>query len=430
MSGSAIAVGAEKSSVTDKTIGDYENARDLLSYEAYLARYCADLKSTDKTVTVSALDDLTFVSTAGDKVTVKNGNWTLTTKDGTVCTDPDALPEGYVLSDLVHLEEYDGRKAVYTPSVGSTTWKIDLSASGITEKALYNIAFSYYPINNKNATPEREFYINGTVPFREARSLSLAKNWGSYRSDSGEVLTATYQPSKKIRKNQEKLDAELAQAQGEVEAVGLKAYISGEGADKVLIVERPTVITSKINEMIDKYALRFFVTDSSRNEMRPTMLQTPKWMEYTVHDSDGYYSAPLRFALEPDENGCISLTLTGVNEPVAFDTLTLTFCLTNPTYEEYLARLKNSGASLEEGKDVVRIEGENTVNTSTNVVYPVEDRSDALTSPIDTGRTMLNTIGTEKWETAGQWIRYQFSVNSSGMYEIFSRFKQSYLDGM
>ena len=77
---------------------------------------------------------------------------------------------------------------------------------------------------------------------------------------------------------------------------------------------------------------------------------------------------------------------------------------------------------------MVQIEGENTVNTSTNVVYPVEDRSDALTSPIDTSRTMLNTIGTEKWETAGQWIRYRFSVNSSGMYEIYSRFKQSYLD--
>lgn len=116
--------------------------------------------------------------------------------------------------------------------------------------------------------------------------------------------------------------------------------------------------------------------------------------------------------------------------PVALDSLTLTACHTNPTYEEYLERLKNSGASLEEGKDVVQIEGENTVNTSTNVVYPVEDRSDALTSPIDTSRTMLNTIGTEKWETAGQWIRYRFSVNSSGMYELYSRFKQSYLDGM
>lgn len=430
VSGSAIAAGAETSSVTDKTIGDYENARDLLSYEKYLERVCADAESTDKTVTTSALSDLTFVNAAGDTVTVKDGVWTLTTKNGTVCTDPEALPEGYVLSDLVHLEEYDGRKAVYTPSAGSTTWKIDLSASGITGKALYNIMLSYYPINNKNASPEREFYINGTVPFSEARSLTLPKNWSSYRSDEGDVLIATYRPSKKIRKNQEKLDADLAQALAETEAAGLTAYISGEGAEKVLNVERPTVITSAINALIDKYELRFFVTDALNNEMRPTMLQDPKWMEYTIHDSDGYYSAPLKFALEPDENGCVTLTLSGVNEPVALDSLTLTACHTNPSYEEYLERLKNSGASLEEGKDVVQIEGENTVNTSTNVVYPVEDRSDALTSPIDTSRTMLNTIGTEKWETAGQWIRYRFSVNSSGMYEIYSRFKQSYLDGM
>ena len=66
-------------------------------------------------MTTSAFSDLTFVNAAGDTVTVKDGVWTLTTKNGTVCIDPEALPEGYVLSDLVHLEEYDGRQAVYTP---------------------------------------------------------------------------------------------------------------------------------------------------------------------------------------------------------------------------------------------------------------------------------------------------------------------------
>ena len=430
VSGSAVAAGAETSSVTDKTIGDYENARDLITYEEYLKRVCAGVDGAKSTVTVSALDDLTFVSLSGDTVTVKNGEWTLTTKDGTVCTDQNALPDGYVLDDLVHLQEYDGRKAVYTPGTGKSTWKIDLSAAGVTEKARYNIVLSYYPIDNKNASPGREFTLNGAVPFREARSLTLPKNWASFKSDSGDVLTAAYQPSKKIRKNPERLDADLAQVKSEMEEAGLTTYISGEGEEKTLYVERPTIITSRINELIDRYALRFFVTDMMNNEMRPTMLQTPKWMQYTVYDSDGYYSEPLQFVLEPDETGCVTMSLSGVNEPVAFDALMLTACVTNPTYEDYCARLKNSGVSLEEGSDMVRIEGEDTINTSTNVVYPVEDRSDALTSPIDTSRTMLNTIGTEKWETAGQWIEYKFRVNASGMYEIYSRFKQSYLDGM
>ena len=43
---------------------------------------------------------------------------------------------------------------------------------------------------------------------------------------------------------------------------------------------------------------------------------------------------------------------------------------------------------------------------------------------------MLNTVGGEKWQGAGQWIAYQFSVGSSGLYEIATRFRQNVLDGM
>lgn len=431
VSGSALAVGAEPetSSVTDKSIADYENARNLMSYEEYLSRYCSGLAPAGQDLTVDALDNLVFTSTKGDTVTIRNGQWTLTTKDGTVCEDENNLPEGYSLEDLVHITEYDGKAALYTPAVGATTWTIDLAGAGVSEKALYNIIISYYPIANKNASPEREFYLNGEVPFDEARALTLPKNWASYRSDAKEALLATYQPEKKISKDPAKLASALAEVKAEAEALGLTAALAEDGS--ALTIEQPVVITSAINSFIEKYELRFFVTDMSNNELRPTMVQVPKWMEYTIHDSDGYYSAPLMFAIGPDENGEASLTLDGVNEPVAISSFTLTAAESNPSYEEYLAALQAQGVDLsQEGGDVVRLEGEYTTNTSTNVVYPVEDRSDALTSPVDTHRTMLNTIGTEKWETAGQWIEYKFQVNSAGMYEIFTRFKQSYLDGM
>lgn len=430
VSGSMLSVGAaSSSSTTDKTIGDYISSRDLLTYEEYLARVCAGLNPGGKTVRISATDDLTFTNTAGDVVTVKDGVWKLTTKDGTVCTDQNALPEGYELKDLVHLETYDGKTAVYTPATGNSTWTVDLAALGITERALFNITLAYYPISNKNASPEREFLLNGSVPYSEARSVTLPKNWSSFKSDAKDVLTATYQPSKKISKDAAKLAEELARVKAEAEEIGLVAYTDEAGT--VLYVERPEVVTSAINAFVDKYGLRFFVTDAKNNELRPTMMQTPKWMEYTLHDSDGYYSTPLSFALEnAEDQDYMTLTLSGVNEPVAIGELILTPAATNPTYADYLKALQDSGVSMTEGTDTVRIEGENTINTSTNVVYPVEDRSDALTSPVDTSRTLLNTIGTEKWETAGQWIRYKFRVNSAGMYEIYSRFKQSYLDGM
>ena len=119
VSGSAVAIGAE---TTDKTIGDYISSRDLLTYEEYQARVCAGLAAGAKTVTVSALSDLTFVNSAGDTVTVRDGHWKLTTKDGTVCEDQNALPAGYNLGDLVHLETYDGKQAVsYTHLTLPTT---------------------------------------------------------------------------------------------------------------------------------------------------------------------------------------------------------------------------------------------------------------------------------------------------------------------
>lgn len=429
VSASVLAAGADASSVTDKTISDYANARDLLSYEEYLARYCNGVANAAQSLTVSLADaDFTFKSTQGDTVTVKNGTWQLTTKDGTVCNDQNQLPDGYRLDELVHLQTYEGQTGIYTPSTGDSTWKIDLSASGISEKAVYNIVVTYYPISSKNAAPERKFYLNGGIPYEEARSLTLPKNWASYKSDAKEVLTATYKPEGKIAKDPAKCKAELERVKAEMEAVGLIAYLSDD--ETALYVERPNVVTSAINALIDAYELRFFVTDTSNNELRPTMVQEPKWMDYTFHDSDGYYSTPLRFMIEPDEDGCASITLSGVSEPVAIGAITLKPAESNITYEEYMAALRESGVSMTEGGDVVRIEGENTINTSTNVVYPVEDRSDALTSPVDTHRTLFNTIGTEKWATAGQWVEYKFQVNSAGMYEIFTRFKQSYLDGM
>ena len=53
-----------------------------------------------------------------------------------------------------------------------------------------------------------------------------------------------------------------------------------------------------------------------------------------------------------------------------------------------------------------------------------------MNSPAATDRTLLNTIGEEKWQTAGQWITYKFVVGESGMYQIASKFRQNVLDGM
>ena len=145
---------------------------------------------------------------------------------------------------------------------------------------------------------------------------------------------------------------------------------------------------------------------------------------------EDYTSDYFGFVLNPDENGKITLSLKGVNEPMAIASVSLVKYESTKTYAEYHAEIYDAQKLQNAGAGIIKLEAENTVHTSTNVVYPIEDRASALTSPADTTRTLLNTIGTEKWATAGQWAEYSFSVDADGWYDIYARFKQSYLDGM
>ncbi len=444
VSGGVIAVQADTSgsSVTDKNITDYINASNTISYDDYVEQECKEVPKGNQQISFNATSDWVFESSNGQKVELKEGVWTLTVTaaDGTTTsyTEAEAIAAGYKMEELVHVATYDGKQALYTPDIGSTTWRLNLKESGITAKTLYSIRLNYYPIANKTASIEREFYINGQAPFTEARSLTLAKRWGSYQADGKTALTAVFEPTKKqIKELGGTLDAALAALESNAKAAGLNAYQGVQNAGKanerkVLFVEQPSVVTPAANAFIETYGLRFFITDMMANELRPTMVQTPEWMSYTLRDSGGYYAEDFQFALMPDENGMVEMTLVGVNEPVALSEIVLVPIVPFKTYSTYEAELKAALGveDLPAGTDVIRIESEYTSNTSTNVVYPIEDRSDAMTSPVDTGKTLLNTIGAEKWETAGQWVQYRFSVDNAGMYEIFSRFKQSYLNGM
>lgn len=449
VSTAAVAVSADepdRSNVTDKSIDDYIDTTNTISYEEYISDH-RDLFSETAVRTGNEAGvefDATqnceywtggydqFGQGKGNHVVVGSGNaWVLTDTHGNTYAGTEAAQNaGFNLSALASLQTYEGVTAVYTPSTGSTSWTLDLAAKGITEPGLYSVKLVYYPVEGKAASIEREFFINYAVPFSEARSITLAKRWGSYLQTGSNisVLTATYTPAKKIRKDPAKLAAALAEVKAAADDAGIVCRYSADGTS--LILEQPLTVNSKINAFIDTYNIRFFENDDSRNELRPTMKQSPEWMTYSLRDGGGYYANDLGFCIEPSSTGTVVITLAGVNEPMALSKIVLTPYTQLNSYQQYLDSLRAEGANLAEGTDVIKIEGEYSSHTSTNVIYPVEDRVSALTSPSDTTRTLLNTIGTEKWETAGQWAEYQFTVNASGMYDIYARFKQSYLDGL
>ncbi len=435
VSGAVVTVSADtqaKNNTTDKSIMDYQE--DKMDYEEYMKQYADYFKGTvgaaTQTYTFDATANWTFRDSNKENanvITMSGDSWTLTKADGTVYNSvEDAVQNGnFKKENLVYVTtEYDGKPAIYTPSTGSVSWILDLSQYGITDATLFSIELEYYPVDGKASFIEREFYLlnegEEQPPFSEARSLTLAKLWSYAGGDNDDMsLTATY----------------VLAAGDNYEAIRKEALDAGftvmsDGSDQTkIIVEKPALSTVKTNAFEDKYSLRYFVRDAEGNEIRPTIAQKPEWTSYTFYDGDGFYSDSFGFVLKPDENGKLQMTLKSVNEPAAISKIILKPYTTSISYDAYRQDLIAQVGETE-GKDVIKLEAEYNNSASTNVVYPLEDRTSPMTSPADTKHTILNTIGTEKWQTASQWVQYNFKVENSGWYDIYSRFRQSYLDGM
>ncbi len=290
------------------------------------------------------------------------------------------------------MEAKDGEDALYTPANGEVSWTVNIPATG-----KYAIKIEYYPDQNRSTSIERILKINDKVPFAEARFLTLPKRWVNDYIDS-------------------EIDSALA---GTAKELGYNV-VEKDGKHYVTF---PDFVTAEMSVFAEENGLRFLQRDITNNEIRPTTSDKPKWMTYYLKDSSGYYTSNFEFVFEKGEN---KITLEGQNEPMSIKAITLFPVEDLKSYEEYFAKYANTPA----GGDTVKIEAELANVMSNKTIYPVEDRSCAINSPTDTTCSVLNTIGGDKWATAGQWVEYRFKVSSSGMYDIVSRFRQDVLDGM
>lgn len=251
----------------------------------------------------------------------------------------------------VSVETIDGVRALSISETGKVTWPVNISNEG-----RYAIKIDYYPVLGKATSIERTLYIDGKVPFSEARSLSMTKIW-----------TDVY-----------------------------------EGEFGV------------------------FKTDVNGNDVRPGKVESPEWRTYTMMDSIGFYIDPFEFYFSEGDH---TLTLEAVREPIAISNISIVPITHLPTYEEYIATATAAGAT-EPNVEPIKIPAENPAATSEQVIYPLNDRSSAITEPQNPYLIKLNTIGNKQWKTVGQWIRYEVEVEESGFYHIIPRSRQAILAGM
>ena len=368
----ASAATEQESSTTDKTLAEIREQLNADSYETYKQEY-ADVLQATGTVVINGIDYESFVG-------------------------------GSSGAEVREIELADGSKLLYTPATGTVTWNVMIPST-----AKYSIVIEYLPDDQKTASIERILKIDGKIPFAEARFLTLPKVWQNQYVHA-EIEAGKNQTLESIQA------AALAAGFAEAEIVNAdgKSYVR---------VEIPKVWTSALTNFVNEYKVRFFTGDIDDNELRPGMIQTPTLSTYELRDSDGFYAESFEFVFEAGER---SISLEAVNEPMSVKSIMLIPHESLVGYDEYLKKYEGIGS----GTDKLLIQAEYVGATSSQTIYPIEDRTDAATMPSDTSCTILNTIGGEKWQTAGQWVRYTFKVNSSGMYNIAARYRQNVLDGM
>ncbi len=222
----------------------------------------------------------------------------------------------------------------------------------------------------------------------------------------------------------------------EVPADGLYAVeleyltVESRGVD----IERAVYINGEM-PFADAEALRFsrlwvdageVRKDNQGNDIRPSQTERYDYQTAYIRDDMGYETEPYQFFFKAGEN---TLSLKAVNEPVIIRKLTLVPVSGYCSYEEYLAAQPEVQMSEEAKKSVITIEGEKAELRSSPSLYARYDHSSPSTVPYDVYHTVLNYIGGDPWNTAGQWIEWSFEVLEDGYYNISIKARQTYQRG-
>ncbi len=415
LSSGMIAVSAASQSTTGTTTEQLKELLNMISYNEYRDGFKDANIEAGEEIVIDATKGWTFVTSGGKEYSASSE-----LADGDKKSVAHVLGSGADLKGIIcdgseptdaenkEMESFGDKTGLYTPSAGTVTWDITEQISGA---AKYTMKIEYFPISNKSASIERMFKINGSVPFSEARGLTIAKIWKN-----------VYEDGKLELPEGESADTYINAAKD----AGIEAWENVEDGVTYIEYKMPEYWTSESAALVNENVLRFFLSDIDENEIRSSLTQEPVWAEYYFKDANGFMQDCFEFVLAPDENGKVTIALESVNEPMAISKITLVPYESEISYEDYLKKYEGVVA----GKDTIKMEAEYYSAASSQTIYPIADSTSAITSPVSSEHSTLNTLGGDKWQTSGQWIEYKFKVSSSGMYKIATRFKQNVLDGM
>ncbi len=166
--------------------------------------------------------------------------------------------------------------------------------------------------------------------------------------------------------------------------------------------------------------------DNQGNEIRPTQVEKFEYQTAFCRDDMGYETDPYQFYFAKGEN---KLSFKAVNEPMIIRSIQLLPVTERQSYESYLAAQPDVKMSEDAQTWSTTIQGEHAVTRSSPSLYARYDHASPATEPYDVYHTILNYIGGDPWNTAGQWIEWEFEVPEDGYYNISVKARQSYQRG-
>lgn len=207
-------------------------------------------------------------------------------------------------------------------------------------------------------------------------------------------------------------------------------FIDGELAyNEMALIEFERVWTTEIQDTYiddNEIMVKSWVKDNQGNDIKPRSIELPQWISSYCYDNNGYITSPLAVYLS---KGSHTISMLSLREPMLIHEIKLSNIEKTKDYDLVKKTWDEAGAKETSGQHI-RIEAENAIKTSSQMLYPKQDQSSPAVYPSSPKELLNNTIGDNSWRNAGQWIEWSFDVAESGYYNISLHAKQSYLRGI
>ena len=162
------------------------------------------------------------------------------------------------------------------------------------------------------------------------------------------------------------------------------------------------------------------------NQPFPPQVEVPQWRSLRLQDALGYVAGPFQFMLKSGEN---LIRLESIEEGMVIRALRLVPAQPLASYQDYLQLALDAGAQYA-SIEPIKVQAEDAALKSNPSLYPVNDRTSAISDPYHPSFIMLNTLGGTAWNAPGEWLAWDFEAPEEGLYRVALRFKQSTLRGM